>query len=251
MIIYILSMSLFVWMMCYEFGESFNKHLSRCCAKSGADTGSQKSMIRKWLHSEITQGLIEYKNNEQTSRYCFLKQRKSLRLTVYKIGSSSLSFFSVAKKEEVKITFIFTWNLHQESLSASYSTWHHLKDEFLLFKMMCHLSQKPLLLRVLVQRKLHTLQISTVYHVYMLSNMCVRKIQNDFHSEDLECNLDKFSVLAIAKSLSDLTITVFWCSWHLFKCSRSDFVVCQSQFEQHYKIIFSWISVRYIKLLCM
>ena len=113
---------------------------------------------------------------------------------------------------------------------------------------LCHLTQQPFLVRVPIQWKRHT---PTDYNSTSWLHAVEHRKRMIFTLGDCKRNLDKFLVLADARSLSDSAITVFWCSWHLFKCSWSDFVVCQSQFEQHYKIIFSWISVHYIKLLCM
>ena len=48
---------------------------------------------------------------------------------------------------------------------------------------------------------------------YMLSNMCdSERPRMIFILGDHERNLDKFSVLAIAESLSDSSVTVFLCS---------------------------------------
>ena len=55
--------------------------------------------------------------------------------------------------------FIFTLNLHQESLNAPYSIWYDWKDKFLLFKTVYHLIRKRVLVRVPVQWKLETPQI--------------------------------------------------------------------------------------------
>ena len=67
-------------------------------------------------------------------------------------------------------------------------------------------------------------QIPTVSHGYVLYSVCpLCAIQRDtqmmFTLGDHRRNLEKFLVLAIAKSLSDLAITVFLCSWHLFQCN--------------------------------
>ena len=52
--------------------------------------------------------------------------------------------------------FIFTVNLHQESLNAPYSIWYYWKDKFSLFKTVYHLIRKRVLVRVPVQRKVET-----------------------------------------------------------------------------------------------
>ena len=46
---------------------------------------------------------------------------------------------------------------------------------------------------------------------------------------DLERNVDKLFILAVAKSLSNTPITVFLCSLHLFECSQSEFLLCSGQ----------------------
>ena len=84
----------------------------------------------------------------------------------------------------------------------------------------CPLSRKPLLVRVTVQRKLHTFADSnSTYSGYALWNMCdSARHRVSFTLDNFERNLDTFSVLAITKSLSDSAVTVFLCCSHLFDC---------------------------------
>ena len=102
----------FVWMTYWEFGESFNKQPNHCCAECGSDVKRQKHVIGKRLHSEIT--LETLTKIMDRCHVTIFKQRNSLRLTGYKIG------FLSAWKNKSKITLIFTWNLHQESMHASF-----------------------------------------------------------------------------------------------------------------------------------
>lgn len=49
----------------------------------------------------------------------------------------------------------------------------------------------------------------------------------------------KFSLSAVGKSLSNTPLTVSLCSLCPFEDSQSEFVMCWSQFEQLYMIVFS------------
>ena len=145
-------MSLFfiLWMTWCKFGGSCNKHPNHSCAKCGSDIGSQKIVIGKWLHSETPSRIMD------RCHATIFKQRKSYRLTMYKIGLIFFVLFCFGiKKEELKIMLIFAWNLHQKRLNALYSVWYHKTEAVLLFKMVYRLTWKPLLLRVPVQFSLH------------------------------------------------------------------------------------------------
>ena len=132
-------------MMYCEFGRSFNEHTKRSETERGSDVESQISEVGKRLRSENRWELLQEKRTHM--KLIFLERGIPVDLSVIKF---------VAEKIESKNTFIFTVNLHQESLNAPYSIWYHWKDEFSLFKTVYCLIRKQVLVRVPVQRKVET-----------------------------------------------------------------------------------------------
>ena len=108
--------------------------------------------------------------------------------------------FSTAAKIESKNTFIFTVNLHQESLNAPYSIWYYWKDEFSLFKTVYRLIRKQVLVKVPVQRKVETPKIlSSARVARLLKSATTRAAQKMLTLEELERKGGKFFILAITK----------------------------------------------------
>ena len=102
-------------MMYCEFGISFNEHTKRSETERGSDVESQMSKVGKWLRSENRWELLQEKRRHEV---IIFRKRNSCRFIHYKIRKNS-SFLTAAKIES-KNTFIFTLNLHQESLNAPY-----------------------------------------------------------------------------------------------------------------------------------
>ena len=117
-------------MMYCEFGRSFNEHTKRSETERGSDVESQMSEVRKRLRSENRWELLQEKRTHM--KLIFLERGIPVDLSVIKFVK--ILRFPLQKKIESKNTFIFTVNLHQESLNAPYSIWYHWKDEFSLFK---------------------------------------------------------------------------------------------------------------------
>ena len=89
--------------------------------------------------------------------------------------------------------FIFTLNLHQESLNAPYWIWYHWKDEFSFFKTVYRLIRKQVLVKVPMQRKLETPQILVSARVaWSLKSATMRAAQKMLTLEELERNRGKF-----------------------------------------------------------
>ena len=134
-----------------EFGRSFNEHTKRSETERGSDVESQMSEVGKRLRSENRWELLQEKRTDM--KLYFLERGIPIDLSIIKFVNFS---FSTSAKIELKNTFIFTLNLHQESLNAPYWIWYHWKDEFSLFKTVCRLIRKRVLVKVPVQRKLET-----------------------------------------------------------------------------------------------
>ena len=116
------------WMTYCEFKRSFNEHTKRSEKECGSDSESQISEVGKWLHLENRWELLQEKHRHEV---IIFRKRIPVDLSIIKFIKTS---FSTAAKIELKNTFIFTLNLHQESLNAPYWIWYHWKDKFLLFK---------------------------------------------------------------------------------------------------------------------
>ena len=135
-----------------EFGRSFNEHTKRSEAVRGSDVESQMSEVGKRLRSENRWELLQEKRTDM--KLYFLERGIPIDLSIIKFVKNSS--FSTSAKIELKNTFIFTLNLHQESLNAPYWIWYHWKDDFSLFKTVYRLIRKRVLVKIPVQRKLET-----------------------------------------------------------------------------------------------
>ena len=133
-----------------EFGRSLNEHTKWSETKRGSDVESQMNEVGKWLRSENRWELLQEKRTDM--KLYFLERGIYVDLSIIKFVK--ILRFSTAAKIELKNKFIFTLNLHQESLNAPYWIWYHWKDEFLLFKTVYRLIRKRVLVKVPVQWKL-------------------------------------------------------------------------------------------------
>ena len=106
----------------------------------------------RWARSEMVvfgKPLGTFTRKTYTYEVNIFRKRNSRRFIRYHFFF--YSSFSTAAKIESKNTFIFTVNLHPDSLNAPYSIWYHWKDEFSLFKTVYRLIWKQVLVRVPVQ----------------------------------------------------------------------------------------------------
>ena len=136
-------------MMYCEFGRSFNEHTKRSETERGSDVESQMSEVGKRLRSENHWELLQEKRTDM--KLYFFERGIPVDLSIIKFVKI-LRFRLQQKLSRKKNTFIFTLNLHQESLNAPY----HWKDEFSLFKTVYRLIRKRVLVKGPVQRKLET-----------------------------------------------------------------------------------------------
>ena len=135
-----------------EFGRSFNEHTKRSETERGSDVESQMSEVGKRLRSENRWELLQEKRTDR--KLYFFERGIPVDLSIIKFVK--ILRFRLQQKLSPKKTFIFTLNLHQESLNAPYWIWYHWKDEFSLFKTVYRLIRKRVLVKVPVQRKLET-----------------------------------------------------------------------------------------------
>ena len=164
-----------------ELGRNFNEHTKRSETKRGSDVESQMSEVGKQLCSENHWDLWKMYTHEVT----IFRKSNSRRFICYKFFFYSL--FLTAAKIELQNMFIFTLNLHQESLNAPYSIWYDWKDKFLLFKTVYHLIRKRVLVRVPVQWKLETPQILlSARVVWSLKSATIWAMQKMLTLEELE-----------------------------------------------------------------
>ena len=102
-------------MMHCEFGKSFNEHTKRSETKRGSDVKSQMSEVGKRLCLENRWELLQEKHTDM--KLSFLERGIPVDLTIIKFVK--ILRFRLQQKLSQK-TFIFTLNLHQESLNAPY-----------------------------------------------------------------------------------------------------------------------------------
>ena len=93
-----------------EFGRSFNEHTKRSETECGSDVESQMSEVGKRLRSENRLELLQEKRTDM--KLYFLERGIPVDLSIIKFVK--ILRFRPAKIE-LKNTFIFTLNLHQES----------------------------------------------------------------------------------------------------------------------------------------
>ena len=98
-----------------EFGRSFNEHTKQWETERGSDVESQMSG-RKMV--AFGKPLGTFTRKMYTHEVIIFRKSNSCRFIRYEIRLNSL--FSTTAKIESKNTFIFTLNLHQESLNAPY-----------------------------------------------------------------------------------------------------------------------------------
>ena len=103
-------------MMYCEFGRSLNEHTKWLETKRGSDVESQMNEVGKWLRSENRWELLQEKRTDM--KLYFLERGIYVDLSIIKFVK--ILRFSTAAKIELKNKFIFTLNLHQESLNAPY-----------------------------------------------------------------------------------------------------------------------------------
>ena len=124
------------------------------------------------------------------------------------------SLFLSAWKNKLKITFSLSWNLHWKSMHGLYSICYITQKIYFFCSLkLCHLTQQPFLVRVPIQWKRHT---PTDYNSTSWLHAVEHRKRMIFTLGDCKRNLDKFLVLADARSLSDSAITVFLCSRHVW-----------------------------------
>ena len=99
-----------------EFGRSFNEHTKRSETERGSDVESQMSEVGKRLRSQNRWELL--RENSTDMKLYFFERGIPIDLSIIKFVK--ILPFSTAAKIESKKPFIFTLNLHQESLNAPY-----------------------------------------------------------------------------------------------------------------------------------
>ena len=102
-------------MMYCEFGRSLNEHIKRSETERGSDVESHMSEVGKRLRSENPCELLQEKRTDM--KLYFFERGIPVDLSIIKFVN--ILRFRLQQKLSQK-TFIFTLNLHQESLNAHF-----------------------------------------------------------------------------------------------------------------------------------